>query len=115
MLGFLSYHPVALAMAPQGAEASNLVLVARRLDGILGVENKGHGAARIRSCGANVAQAGDAEEKGRILPKAADDDGRSRHCNVTVTSSKVTPNCVVDPGTPNRPQPRELQIFNFGY
>jgi hypothetical protein len=31
------------------------------------VENNVHGDARIRSCGANVAQAGDAGEKGRIL------------------------------------------------
>ncbi|KAL7784441.1 hypothetical protein V8C43DRAFT_164359 [Trichoderma afarasin] len=28
--------------------------------------DNGHGATRIRSCGANVAQAGDSEEKGRI-------------------------------------------------
>lgn len=33
------------------------------------VENNVHGDARIRSCGANVAQAGDAGEKGRILTK----------------------------------------------
>ncbi|UKZ55378.1 hypothetical protein TrVGV298_009200 [Trichoderma virens] len=30
---FSWHHPVAVAVAPHGAEASNLVLVARRLDG----------------------------------------------------------------------------------
>lgn len=34
LLGLPSHHPVALTTtAPRGAEASNLVLVARRLDG----------------------------------------------------------------------------------